>query len=65
MIQNALLHVFWTFECYCFHNISPFILPQVGSFYVPWVLYFVVLLFSSPSFILSEAQRLREFQARC
>jgi len=35
MIQNAFLHAFRAFEFYSFHNISPFIFPQVGSFYVP------------------------------
>jgi hypothetical protein len=44
--------------------VSHFIL-QVGSFYVPWVLYSAILVFYSPLFISSEAQRLKEFQARC
>ena len=45
-------------------NVSYFIL-QVGSFYVPWVLYSAILVFYSPLFTSSEAQRLREFQAKC
>jgi hypothetical protein len=62
---KCILHAFRAFEFYCFRNISPIILPQVGSSYVPWVLYSAILVFSSPLFISSEAQRLRKFQARC